>query len=89
MPEDGQRSTVADEFSVLQLYAIDPDYAKSIYGLLPKHDGYTIDEVAEGSKTAHLVNKDPAFMSPDKDSNFMGMPFKKNVTTGKQVSAGH
>lgn len=62
-----------------QLHAIDPKYATAIYELLPKHDGYTLEEIAEASKTAHLVNADPAFFSPDKGSSFMGMPFKKTA----------
>jgi catalase len=62
---------------LIQLYAIDPKYATSIYELLPKHDGYTMEEIAEGSKNAHMVNKNPAFFAPDKNANFMGMPFKK------------
>lgn len=68
--------------TLTQLYAIDPNYGKSIYDLLPEHDGYTIDEIAEASETAHLVGKDPSFYSPNKNDpsrNFMGMPYKATV----------
>lgn len=63
---------------LIQVYAIDPNYGKSIYDLLPEHkEGYTLEEIAEASKTAHLVNKDPSFYSPDKGNrSFMGMPYK-------------
>jgi len=66
---------------LIQQYAIDPNYAKSIHALLPpnKQEGFTMEEVAEASKTAHMVNKDPNFFSPDKNSSFMGMPFKRST----------
>ena len=62
----------------MKVYAIDSNYGKSIYDLLPEHkDGYTLEEIAEASKTAHLVNKDESFYSADKGSRtFMGMPYK-------------
>lgn len=62
---------------LIQIYAIDSNYAKGIFDLLPEHkDGYTLQEIAEDSKTAHLVNKDPSFWSPDKGSSFVS-PFCK------------
>jgi len=64
---------------LIQVYAIDAKYGKSIYDLLPTHDGYTLEEIIEGSKTAHLVNVDQSFISPNKGSSFMGMPFKKTT----------
>ncbi|KAG8724555.1 hypothetical protein FRC09_017264 [Ceratobasidium sp. 395] len=44
---------------LVQLYAVDPGYAKSIYDRLPEHNGYTLEEIAEGSKEAHLAGKKP------------------------------
>jgi len=38
-----------------------------------KRTGYTMDEVAQGSKTAHLVGKNLEFKNKDGRS-FMGMP---------------
>ncbi|KAL7422106.1 hypothetical protein Q5752_002749 [Cryptotrichosporon argae] len=60
---------------LIQQYAISPAYAQSIYDLLPadKRGGYTMEEVAEGAKKAHLVGKDLAFKSKDGRS-FFGMP---------------
>jgi len=66
---------------LIQLHAIDANYAKSIFDLLPEHDGYTLEEIAEASKTAHMVGKDPSFFSDDKTRNFMGMPFKATAGT--------
>lgn len=63
-----------------QLYAVHPTYAKSIFDLLPEHkDEYTLEEIAEASKTAHLVNKDQRFWACDKGRSFMGMPYKATV----------
>lgn len=67
---------------LVQLYAIDPKYAQAIFAMLPKTDGYTLEEIAEASKTAHLVNKNPAFVSADRDGKartFMGMPVPKRA----------
>lgn len=66
---------------LIQLYAIDPKYATSIHALLPanKQEGFSMDEIKEASKTAHMVNKDSEFFSPDKNSSFMGMPFKRTT----------
>ncbi len=33
-----------------------------------------MDDVKEGSKTAHLVGKDPKFYASKADRSFMGMP---------------
>jgi len=59
-----------------QLYAIDPNYATSVYEGLPhdKRQGYSMEEVAEASKTAHLVGKNPQFMTNKQGLSFMGMP---------------
>lgn len=59
---------------LIQQYAISPDYAQAIYDLLPadKRQGYEMSEVAEKSKTAHLVGKNLDFKSKDGRS-FMGM----------------
>ncbi|KAG8686611.1 hypothetical protein FRC11_008689, partial [Ceratobasidium sp. 423] len=59
---------------LIQLYAIDPGYAKNIYDLLPEHKGYTPEEVAEGAKLARLVGKNPQFFSAAKGTSFMSMP---------------
>jgi catalase len=59
---------------LIQLYAIDPPYAKAIYDLLPEHNGYTLENISEGAKNAHLVSKNPQFFSAGKGANFMGMP---------------
>ncbi|ELU37193.1 catalase [Rhizoctonia solani AG-1 IA] len=59
---------------LIQLYAIEPGYAKAIYDLLPEHSGYTLEEIAEGAKSAHLVGKNPQFFSAGKGASFMGMP---------------
>jgi len=62
---------------LIQQYAISPEYATAIYNLLPKdrrgEGEYTMDEVAQASKTAHLVNKNLEFKSKSGRS-FMGMP---------------
>ncbi|KAG9094732.1 hypothetical protein FRC06_010531, partial [Ceratobasidium sp. 370] len=39
---------------LVQLHAIDAGYATTIYDLLPAHTGYTLGDIAEGAKTAHL-----------------------------------
>jgi catalase len=59
---------------LIQLFAIDPAYAKAIYDLLPEHKGNTLEDIAEGAKKAHLVSKNPQFFSAGKGANFMGMP---------------
>ncbi|QRV89324.1 catalase [Ceratobasidium sp. AG-Ba] len=59
---------------LIQLCAIDQSYARAIYDLLPAHDGYTLEEIKEQSKEAHLVGKNPRFFSVSKGANFMGMP---------------
>jgi catalase len=59
---------------LIQLYAITPGYAQAIYDLLPTHEGYTIEELAEKAKTAHLVGKNPQFVTQGKGVSFMGMP---------------
>ncbi|KAF8749952.1 Catalase R [Rhizoctonia solani] len=59
---------------LIQLHAIEPGYAKAIYDLLPEHSGYTLEEIAEGAKSAHLVGKNPQFFSAGKGASFMGMP---------------
>jgi catalase len=58
---------------LVQLHAIDPSYCKAIFDMLPAHDGYTLNEIAEKAKTAHMVNKNPQFMSKGKGLTFMGM----------------
>ncbi len=65
---------------LIQLYAISPDYAKSIYELMPaeKRKGYEMIEVAEKSKTAHLVGKNLDFKSQNGRS-FMGMSVPTRV----------
>lgn len=60
---------------LIQLYAIDPSYALSVYeGLPEKPTTFTMDEVADKSKTAHLVGKNPNFLTADQGRSFMGMP---------------
>ncbi|KAG8789408.1 hypothetical protein FRC12_013556 [Ceratobasidium sp. 428] len=59
---------------LVQLYAIDPSYCLAIYDLLPTHEGYTLEEIAEDSKEAHLVGKNPQFFAAGKGASFMGMP---------------
>ncbi|BGP05978.1 hypothetical protein JCM10049v2_001797 [Rhodotorula toruloides] len=45
---------------LIQLYAISPNYANGVYeGLPEKPKTFAMDEVAEASKTAHLVGKNP------------------------------
>jgi len=64
------------------MYAIDPNYAKGIFNLLPeskKKSEVKMDEIAEASKEAHMVNKDPSFYSADKGKTFMGMPYKSTL----------
>lgn len=58
-----------------QQYAISPKYAQSIYDLLPvdKRQGYSMDEVEEDSKTAHLKGKNLKFKSSE-GRRFFGMP---------------
>lgn len=60
---------------LIQQYAISPDYAKGIYALLPedKRQGYTLDEIVQGAKTAHLVGKNLSFKAKSGRS-FFGMP---------------
>lgn len=38
-----------------------------------------MEEVKEASKTAHMVNKDAEFFAPEKNSSFMGMPFRRTT----------
>jgi hypothetical protein len=42
--------------------------------MLPTHDGYTLEEITEKAKTAHLVGKNPNFFTGGKGAQFMGMP---------------
>lgn len=60
---------------LIQQCAISPAYAQAIYDLLPedKRQGYTMEEVQDASKEAHLVGKNLAFKSKTGRS-FMGMP---------------
>ena len=61
---------------LIQQYAISPSYAQAIYDLLPadeKRAGYTMEEVADGAKEAHLVGKNVTFAS-ESGRGFMGMP---------------
>jgi catalase len=60
---------------LIQLYAITPAYGETIYNLLPSHEGYTLEGIAEKAKTAHLVGKNPEFMTEGKGVTFMGMPY--------------
>ena len=68
---------------LVQMAAISPDYAKGIFDKLPEHKGgYTLQEINEAAKEAHLVNKDINFKghnrsNPKETLNFMGMPFQK------------
>lgn len=65
-----------------QCYAIDPSYAKAIFEKLPKKL-VSLDEVAELSKTAHLVNVTPEHsLGPAKSttSGFMGMAVPSGST---------
>jgi catalase len=62
---------------LVQQYAVLPAYAKAIYDLLPAHEGYTLEEVAEKAKTAHLVQKNPDFITAGTGATFMGMPIGK------------
>jgi catalase len=59
---------------LVQLYAIEPSYCTSIFDMLPSHEGYTIEEIKERAKTAHMVGKNPDFISKGKGLSFMGMP---------------
>ncbi|KAI0071334.1 catalase [Panus rudis PR-1116 ss-1] len=66
---------------LVQLYAVDPQYAIEIFDLLPSHSplptgkDYTIQEIAEGSKNAHMAGKNPQFVSNKAEGRrFMGMP---------------
>uniref|UniRef100_A0A0K3CG83 BY PROTMAP: gi/751835684/emb/CEL54483.1/ catalase [Rhizoctonia solani AG-1 IB] n=1 Tax=Rhodotorula toruloides TaxID=5286 RepID=A0A0K3CG83_RHOTO len=59
---------------LIQLYAISPDYANGVYeGLPEKPKTFAMDEVAEASKTAHLVGKNPQFQLKNAGAGFMGM----------------
>jgi hypothetical protein len=62
----------------VQQYAIAPQYAQAIFDLLPaeKRGTFTMDEVKEDAKTAHLVGKNMEFVSGD-GRGFMGMPVPK------------
>ncbi|KPV75803.1 uncharacterized protein RHOBADRAFT_52828 [Rhodotorula graminis WP1] len=69
---------------LIQLYAIDPSYALSVYeGLPEKPTTFTMDEVADKSKTAHLVGKNPNFLTADQGRSFMGMPIGGQYSMGK------
>jgi len=63
---------------LIQQAAIAESYARAIYDLLPAHDGYTFEEVMEGSKTAHMVGVNQQFVAKDSDKSygFLGLPVK-------------
>ena len=63
---------------MVQQYAISPDYAQAIYDLLPaeKRGSYTMPQIAEAAKEAHLVGKNMEFVSKG-GRGFMGMPIPK------------
>lgn len=71
---------------LIQQYAVSPDYAKGIYALLPeeKRQGYTIDEIVQGSKTAHLVGKNLSFKAKSGRS-FFGMPIPEEQVSAMKV----
>ncbi|BGP30006.1 hypothetical protein JCM10296v2_001758 [Rhodotorula toruloides] len=59
---------------LIQLYASSPAYANGVYkGLPEKPKTFTMDEVAEASKTAHLDGKNPQFQLKNAGAQFMGM----------------
>ena len=66
--------SIVQQGYLAQQYAISPDYAKAIYELLPtdKRGTYTMKQVAEDAKTAHLKGKNLSFKSKD-GRGFMGM----------------
>lgn len=67
---------------LIQQHAISPALAKAIYEGLPadKRQGYTMDEVAEGAKKAHLVGKNLSFKHKSGRS-FMGMPVPEEAVS--------
>ncbi|CED83116.1 catalase [Phaffia rhodozyma] len=67
---------------LIQLYAVAPEYARSVYDAMPadkKGHGYSMDEVAEKSETAHLVGLNPQFTMADTGASFMGMPISSRT----------
>ncbi|SCV73302.1 BQ2448_7228 [Microbotryum intermedium] len=61
---------------LIQLYAIDPEYAHGVWNALPPEPlpDFTLDDVAKAAPRAHLVGKHPDFMLKDTGATFMGMP---------------
>ncbi|KAJ9102603.1 hypothetical protein QFC21_003004 [Naganishia friedmannii] len=67
---------------LIQLWAIDPNYAKSIYALLPddeKKASLDLGEIEQASKNAHMVNKNPEFFARNKGKSFMGMKIASDL----------
>ncbi|KAG8734677.1 hypothetical protein FRC10_011540, partial [Ceratobasidium sp. 414] len=65
---------VIQKNSLAQLHTIDAGYASAIYDILPTHTGYTLEDIAEGARTTHLVGKSPQFFAAGEGASFMGMP---------------
>jgi len=64
---------------LIQQCAIAESYAQAIFDRLPEHDGYSMADIKEGAKTAHLVGKSPSMMAKgDKGFGFLG----RSVPTG-------
>ena len=49
------------------------EYARAIYDLLPQHEGYSFEAIDAAAPMAHMVQKNPQFVS-DQGKTFMGMP---------------
>jgi hypothetical protein len=66
--------SIVQQGYLAQQYAIAPEYAQAIYDALPegKRGTYTMAQVAEDAKTAHLKGKNLSFKSQD-GRGFMGM----------------
>lgn len=56
-----------------QVYNIAPEYAQSIYDLLPKKE-FGFDEVQEKAKTAHLTSKEGRFRPSMPHERLVGFP---------------
>ncbi|TBU52607.1 catalase [Dichomitus squalens] len=60
---------------LIQQCAIMREYAEAIYDLLPEHEGYSFKDIEAGAPMAHMVHKNPQFVS-DQGKTFMGMPVR-------------
>ena len=49
------------------------EYARAIYDLLPQHEGYSFEDIDAAAPMAHMVQKNPQFVS-DQGKTIMGMP---------------